>query len=94
MVKNLILQYYPYVLVVTIILYLLFKSYLIVSRKLTEDFMFLIMNSFKQHSKQALRNTFNEGHKRFFERSNSINTFFFMFILGISIVYGIMYSIS
>lgn len=92
MVRDAIIHYYPYVLVVFTLMYLLLKSYLIVSRKLTDEYGFLMMNSFKIHSKQMLRNTFNEPHKRFFKKSNNINKVFYVSVLAVTVVYMVMYA--
>ena len=92
MLRDDILTYAPYIFVVGTLLFLLFKAYLIFSRKLTADFKYLMMNSFRIHSPQMLRNTFNEGHKRFFKRSNNINKIYLVFAAFTGIVYAIFYA--
>jgi len=93
MIRNLIVDNGPYILVLIILCFILSKVYLLFSKGLGKNFTELFYLSLIPISKQGIKNTFQEKVKKYYKTSNKVNYFFYIVFAFAGLVYGMMKAI-
>lgn len=92
MIRDLIIEISPAVIVILIIVFSIIKVS-IISVGLNKNYFSLFLNSFLIYNKVTIRNTFHEKLKEFYKRSNNINIVFYILIVLVLLLYFLMKSI-
>lgn len=93
MVKDLIIDVSPFILIGLFVLLLVVKAS-IISSSLSKNYFSLLFSSLLFFNKVTVRNTFHEKLKEFYKRSNKINTVFYIAIGVILAMYLLMKTIK
>jgi len=92
MIRNLIIEIAPALILVLIIVFSVIKVS-IISVKMNKNYFSLFLNSFWFYNRVTVRNTFHEQLKQFYKQSNKINTIFYILIAAVLVVYFLMKAI-
>lgn len=92
MIRDLIIDLSPILIVALLVLFTVIKLYMIVS-ELKKDYLSVFFSSLGFINKVQIRNTFHEKLKAYYKRSNQINTIFYPAITLVLVVYMLMKSI-
>lgn len=92
MIRNLIIDIAPVLLLVIIALFAIVKVS-IISVSLNKNYFSLFFNSLLFFNRVTIRNTFHERLKAYYKKSNKINTLFYLLILIVLGLYGLMKAI-
>lgn len=93
MIKDLIIDVSPFLLIGLFVLLLLVKASLI-SSSISKNYFSLLFSSLLFYNRVMVRNTFHEKLKEFYKRSNKINTVFYIAIGTVLAVYLLMKTIK
>ncbi|MCB9064391.1 MAG: hypothetical protein H6551_04530 [Chitinophagales bacterium] len=93
MIKNLIIDFSPVVLVALFVLFSVIKVS-IISIELNKNYFSLFLNSFLFFNKVTIKNTFHERLKNFYRKSNKINTIFYVLFAIVIAMYILMKAIK
>lgn len=92
MIRGLIIEYTPTVIIALIILFSIIKVS-IISISINKNYFSLFLNSFWFYNRITIRNTFHEKLKRFYKKSNSVNTVFYSILAVVLVLYILSVSI-
>lgn len=92
MIRDLIIDFSPWLIIILVILLSIIKVS-IISVSINKNYFSLFFNSFLFYNRVTVRNTFHEKLKEFYKRSNKINTLFYSVIAVILAVYMLMRAI-
>lgn len=93
MIKSLIIDFSPAIIVALVILFSVIKVS-IISIELNKNYFSLFLNSFLFFNKVTIKNTFHERLKSFYKKSNKINAVFYVAIAFVGVVYFLMKAIN
>lgn len=93
MIRTFIVDHMPLVLASVVVLFIVIKLYLIISKGLTGKVIDIFLVSLVPLSKQAIKNTFQEKVKRYYILSNKINTVFYVVLSAALLLYLLMKAI-
>ncbi len=82
MVRNLIVEFFPLLFIGVLGIYVIMKLFAMVSAGISNKFFEIFLRSFLPYGKEQIRNTFHEKLKKYYVRSNKLNTVFYI-ALGI-----------
>ncbi len=92
MIRDLIIEMSPALILVLIIVFSIVKVS-IISIGMNKNYFSLFLNSFWFYNRVTIRNTFHEKLKEFYRRSNKVNTVFYVLIAAVLVVYFLMKAI-
>lgn len=92
MIRDLIIEYSPTLIIILIIAFSIIKVS-IISVSINKNYFSLFLNSFLFFNRVTIRNTFHEKLKEFYRKSNKINTVFYILIGATLVMYILMKAI-
>jgi len=92
MIRNLIIDMAPILIIVMVAIFAIVKVS-IISVSLHKNYLSLFFNSLLFYNKVTIRNTFHEKLKDYYRKSNKVNTIFYLLIAIILALYILMKSI-
>ncbi len=92
MIRDLIVEMSPVVIIILIVLLSIIKVSLI-SATVNRNYLSLFFTSFTIYNRVTVRNTFHEKLKEYYRRSNKVNTIFYVAIGFVVAIYLLMRAI-
>lgn len=92
MIRTLIIEAAPLLLVFLVIVFIVLKVSMI-SSSINKNYFSLLFGSLLFYNRVTIRNTFHDRLKRFYQKSNRVNSIFYTIILAVIGVYILMKSI-
>jgi hypothetical protein len=94
MYRVLILEYAPKLLLVIFAISATIKWLKISSLKHTDNYTELFLRSFLPFSRDEIKNAYHESVKKFYRANNKANNLFYISVLGVGVLYALMWAIS